>query len=651
MQRNRVSAPPTAPTGEDKRSVTDQQDDTAGRELPPAGLAEAQIEEISRLLREGKRLPSFLIPNLFDVPREYELAYAGKVRSSDVLAETMAVPLQAVRTFDVPPEGWSNTLVFGDNLQVLRRLLKMKDDGQLRNADGTDGVRLCYIDPPFATRREFAGPREERAYLDRVEGAAFVEALRQRLILIHELLSSDGSLYVHLDSRKSHYIKVVLDEIFGEAKFEREIVWRIGWISGYKSAANNWIRNHDTLLYYRRGDTKVFNKDYLPYPEDYVRRDGSEPTGQGVPIEDTWNCNPADRLDSIQIMSFSGEKTGFPTQKNRNLLDRIIRASSNEGDIVLDAFVGSGTTAVVAEKLKRRWIAIDSAKYAIYTTQRELLRLPQSERSAGFTLYNAGLYDYQAVRSLDWPAYRRFVLDLFQVRDNPHDLGGVVLDGYLGDEAALVYDFRAAPEATIGSEYVADLRRLAGEGLGSRCFIIAPAVLVEPYEDYLDVDGTRFFFLRIPYSVIAQIHSRKFSELRQPDAEGLTNALVDSVGFDFIQPPKVRCDYQVTAEGIEVVIQEFQSRAYARPAQETGPISDLAMVMVDADYGGEILDVDLVFWADDLMKLDWRLRIDSDLVGSRLMFVYLDVFGNEYREVKDRGAFATVPAAVEQVRE
>lgn len=612
-------------------------------EAPAAGLSAPQIEEIARLLREGRRLPAYLIPNLFDVPREYELAYAGKMRSSDVLAETMAVPLQAVRAYDVAPGAWSNMLVFGDNLQVLRRLLKMKEAGELRNADGTDGVRLCYIDPPFATRREFTGPRDERAYLDRVEGAAFVEALRQRLILIHELLATDGSLYVHLDPRKSHYIKVVLDEIFGEAKFEREIVWRIGWISGYKSAANNWIRNHDTLLYYRRGDRKVFNKKYLPYPPDYVRRDGSEPTGQGVPIEDTWNCNPADRLDSIQIMSFSGEKTGFPTQKNRNLLERIVETSSNEGDIVLDAFVGSGTSAVVAERLKRRWIAIDSAKYAVYTTQRELLRVP--DRTAGFTLYNAGLYDYQAVRALDWPAYRRFVLELFQCRDEPHNLGGVVFDGYLGDDSTLVYDFTSAPDATIGANFAEDLRRLAGGGLGNRCFIIAPAALVEPYEDYLDVDGTRFFFLRIPYSVIAQVHSRTFSELRQPQAEDLTNALVDSVGFDFIQPPRVSCSYGQTDDGLEVVVREFHSRAYAS-TPENGEISNLAMVMVDLDFGGEVLDVDLVFWGDELKAADWRLVIDSNAVGARLMFVYLDVFGNEYREVKTRDEFVPVAAAV-----
>jgi DNA modification methylase len=119
---------------------------------------------------------------------------------------------------------------------------------------------------------------------------------------------------------------------------------------------------YDVLLFYTRNSQFIFNKLYIPYPDGYVRRDGSPPEGEGYPIEDTWNCYDIDRLDSIQIMSYSGEKTGFPTQKNENLLERIIRASSNEGDIVLDAFEGSGTALAVAEKLGRRWIGVDCSK-------------------------------------------------------------------------------------------------------------------------------------------------------------------------------------------------------------------------------------------------------------------------------------------------
>ena len=126
---------------------------------------------------------------------------------------------------------------------------------------------------------------------------------------MRDLLSQNGSLYVHLDATVVHYVKPIIDEVFGPNSFQREIVWRIGWISGYKSSANNWIRNHDTILYYVKNPNDfVFNKEYTPYPQDYVRRGENEPTGKGYPIEDVWNANRSeleltgeDSLDSIQI--------------------------------------------------------------------------------------------------------------------------------------------------------------------------------------------------------------------------------------------------------------------------------------------------------------------------------------------------------------
>lgn len=139
------------------------------------------------------------------------------------------------------------------------------------------------------------------------------------------------------------------------------MIWRIGWVSGFKTRARKFIRNHDTIYQHGRSAKPLFNKRYLPYPEGYVRRDGKPPTGKGIPLEDTWNCSAADRLDSIQIMSFSREKVGQGdlTQKNENLLERILLASTGPGDWVLDPFLGSGTTAATAHKLGRRWVGIE----------------------------------------------------------------------------------------------------------------------------------------------------------------------------------------------------------------------------------------------------------------------------------------------------
>ncbi len=274
-----------------------------------------------------------------------------------------------------------NLLICADNLLAM--------DALLATHAGT--VDLIYLDPPFATGHDFVhtriteggagngdeprGESQTLAYHDRWPGglAGFLRMLEPRLRLAHRLLAPTGSLYLHVDPTVGHYAKLVLDEIFGPACFQREIVWRIGWLSGFKTRANNWIRNHDLLFFYTRDPAHfTFHKQYVPHPEGYLRRDGKPPSGRGVPMEDVWNANSAefalrgkDSLDSIQIKSFSREKTGWATQKNTSLLRRIIAASSSPGDLVADFFCGSGTTLVAAAELGRRFIGCDCAPAAV----------------------------------------------------------------------------------------------------------------------------------------------------------------------------------------------------------------------------------------------------------------------------------------------
>src|SRR3989442_459787 len=188
---------------------------------PHAMITEAQRQELIRLLEQGEELSPEWARLLFPPEkREYELVYHGKEREEDILANPLAVPLQPVRTFGGNGgngEGdWRNMLIFGDNLQVMKSLLEMKKAGKLCNADGTPGVRLIYIDPPFATKQEFRGTQDQKAYQDKIAGAQFLEFLRKRLVLMRELLAEDGSIYIHLDTKKVHYIKALLDEVFGE---------------------------------------------------------------------------------------------------------------------------------------------------------------------------------------------------------------------------------------------------------------------------------------------------------------------------------------------------------------------------------------------------------------------------------------------------
>ncbi len=206
------------------------------------------------------------------------------------------------------------------------------------------------------------------------ERAAYLTYMAIRIIEMKRILKHTGSLYLHCDPTASHYLKAVMDGIFGEENFRNEIVWRIGWVSGFKTQKRGWIRNHDTILYYVKSKeaTKKFNKEYISYPEGYVRRDGKAPTGKGIPIEDTWNCSSTDILDSIMIKSFSREKTGYPTQKPVALAERIVKASSDPGDLVFDPFAGCAYVPVAAERNGRKWIACDISPRAFTILRRQL---------------------------------------------------------------------------------------------------------------------------------------------------------------------------------------------------------------------------------------------------------------------------------------
>lgn len=305
-----------------------------------------------------------------------------------------------------PPGRDPNLLICADNLLAMDALL----------ATHAGAVDLIYLDPPFATGHDFVHTRvseggaskgdelQTHAYHDRWPGglAGFLRMLEPRLRLAHRLLAPHGSLYLHVDPTVGHYAKLVLDEIFGPACFQREIVWRIGWLSGFKTRANNWIRNHDLLFFYTRDPARfTFHKQYVPHPEGYLRRDGKSPSGRGVPMEDVWNANAAefalrgkDSLDSIQIKSFSREKTGWATQKNTSLLRRIIAASSDPGDLVADFFCGSGTTLVAAAELGRRFIGCDCAPAAVELAHTRLAGpglTDMSEQAARFDRLGLGV--------------------------------------------------------------------------------------------------------------------------------------------------------------------------------------------------------------------------------------------------------------------
>lgn len=602
-----------------------------------------QIDLLNRALelaQQGKDIPADWAKIIFpSEKREYELTYYGKQTKEAILSEVEAVPMQEMSRFNTPDgyTDWFNMLIFGDNLQSLKHLVELKKQGKLKNADGTNGIRLVYIDPPFSTRRDFQAKGDsQKAYQDKIAGAEFLEWLRRRIVLLHELLSDNGSIYIHLDSRKAHYVKVLLDEVFGEKNFVNEIIWSY---RRWTVSTNKFQSMHDTILLYQKSSQRLFNQQREPFSEktqvaEFVRKvEGGRAVQDktqkivreqdGVAMRDVWDIS---YLHPVAV-----ERTGYPTQKPEKLLERIISASSNEGDLVLDCFAGSGTTAAVAEKLGRRWISGDVGKLSIYTQQKRLLNLSDKDNKTTitakpFTVLNSGLYDFERIRGLDRNNWRLFALQLFNCEDSPHKIKGFDFDGYRAGQNVWVYDFHTN-DAQISLESIKDLHARIGSALDGDVFIIAPKGSFDFMEDYIEIDSIKYYSLRIPYSFINELHKRKFSAINQPRNSEDVNDGIEAVGFDFIQTP----DVEFNIKNNDIYISSFEGKTRNRGQDETHGWDSFSMLMVDYDYDGKVFDLDETLYAKDF--INQHIQFDSRKIKDSAMLIFLDKFGNEARRI------------------
>jgi site-specific DNA-methyltransferase (adenine-specific)/adenine-specific DNA-methyltransferase len=284
---------------------------------------------------------------------------------------------------------WRNRLIYGDNLLIIQGLLAGDSASGFESMRGK--IDLIYIDPPFDSKADYRTkiklPNtqlnqkptiiEQFAYADTwKEGTkSYLEMMYPRLVLMKELLSERGSIYVHIDWHVGHYVKILLDDIFGKNNFKNEIVWCYTGPSAIKGA---FPRKHDAIYYYSNSSDSIFNGDFIPH------KSGVHNTGQvfgsdkedldkiqklekrGKQVEDWW-------IDIFTTDRVRSEMVGYATQKPEKLLERIIKASSNKNSIVADFFGGSGTTASVAEKLGRRWISTDIGKPSIMVQRKRLI--------------------------------------------------------------------------------------------------------------------------------------------------------------------------------------------------------------------------------------------------------------------------------------
>ena len=404
-------------------------------------LSDNEKRDIVRLIEEGKNLPEKYRFIIFDQSKQVELNWNGK--SDDVT--NVDLPFQIIEQVDEPrtekvklaqssfdfnsgrqTAGWTNKLIWGDNKYILSSL----KNGPMRDEiEKEGGIKLIYIDPPFDVGADFSmevkvgedsyekkpNILEHIAYRDTwgLGADSFLSMIYERLILMKDLLAEDGTIYVHCDWRLNSHLRVILDEIFGNQNFGNEIIW---CYTGASNSTKEFPRKHDNIFRYSK------NKNQNIFNADDVRISYSEKTKQNYDIgtsgsgfvgnkkretleksilksgkipEDYWNFAIAARFPVDGI-----KRVGYPTEKPYELVERIIKASSNKGDIVCDFFAGGGITAAVSENLGRKWICSDLGKFSIHTIRKRMIgiqrKLKKDEKNwRAFEILNLGKYQRQ----------------------------------------------------------------------------------------------------------------------------------------------------------------------------------------------------------------------------------------------------------------
>jgi adenine-specific DNA-methyltransferase len=406
-------------------------------------LNDTDKNRIIEMIKAGEKLPKEFIYKLFAEEEDVFLFWNG--RKEDVT--NVALPFHSIEHIDEPRQeekkqgymfemfdtrgrqlkGWTNKLIWGDNKLILSSLA----NGPIRDEiEKEGGLKLIYIDPPFAVGADFGfeieigGEKaekkqsiiEEIAYRDTWgKGiSSYLSMMYERIKLMHSLLAENGTIYVHCDWRVNSILRLVCDDVFGRDNFLNEIIWT--YFAFKRKTTRKFPQKHDYIFSYKKsGENFIWNTQYKPHSEEYLKRwktdssgrlyrDDVNPTKGGTRVIYLDELE-GDIVDSVwddvnPVNPMGGEKVDYPTQKPEALLERIIKASSNEGDLIADFFCGSGTTAAVAEKLGRKWITTDLGRFSVHTARKRLIGVQRELQTSGkdfraFEILNLGKYERQ----------------------------------------------------------------------------------------------------------------------------------------------------------------------------------------------------------------------------------------------------------------
>lgn len=584
---------------------------------------------------------------------------------------------------------WHNKLIYGDNLLAMQALLAGDPVNGVESMRGK--IDLIYIDPPYDSKADYRTKvvlpgadvesrptvMEQFAYADTWSGElhiggqrepikgtlAYLRYMYPRLVLMRELLSEQGTLYVHVDWHVDSYIRIILDDIFGKAFIKNEIIW--GY-SGGGVAKDRFAQKHDTIYVYKKSNVSIFNIQYAPYSEKSQAlinaRGGTSIDGnirdlsRGKHMEDWWP-------DIQSLQTFDTERMNYATQKPEKLLERIIKASSNEGSIVADFFGGSGTTAAVAEKLGRRWITSDIGKPATMIMRKRLI----DNDAKPFLYQSIGDYQREQLTSTMGSRYRigdlnEIVLKLyganpFKVEDNPRrNLG------YLAGGKTLVY---VASPSQVVNKYIIDQaldHRDNFMGGYNKVVILGwnfDSRIGEIYQHYHEREGSHLEILIIPPDLLDQIKSKstfkKLSSQVAVMADGTVSTPIrfSSLQYLTIKQPEVdagihedeltiELDNYVIVSGDSLPLDE-KNQAKVNKVIANDPLALIEYWSVDPDYDGATFrsawqdyrgNVDPS--DDDPLRVKTKMSIRVPHKSRRTVAVRaVDVFGQESEVVRE----------------
>jgi len=690
------------------------------KDVPPQLLTKLSPGFFEKIAADGrfdfKALDKFKIPTI---------EYAGKRPESVILAQAAitggAAPLQIVRSFANGKNGdWKNLIVQGDNLQFLKTCYLNQDPLIKDKVKGK--VKLIYSDPPFATLEDFNSAEGADSYSDKVNRSEFIEALRERLIYMRELLAEDGSIFVHVDQKMSHYVKIILDEIYSN-HFQNEIIWQS--TSSHNDAVKKYGKIYQNIFWYfnttppkyysdivRTGISKSNLKEYskleledgtiVPYKENEGKAGRRFRTvdatwkGTSANKQFTWRgCRPRPNREWMydltgmeealsrgelylanpnkgairctkmfmdtnkgtllqDIWDDAGRMSGggsYPTEKPEPLLERIILSTTVKEDLIVDLFGGSGTTAVVGEKLGRRWITCDFGKHSIYTMQKRILNIADSKKLGNgeksgkydqppkpFCVVSAGAYDFTRIMDLrkNQDAYITFVLGLFNIMREKADFSKKYkLPNIYAEknnnpvEVFPVWDDEYLKNIRIDEEYLQGIIDASGGKLKGDYYIITPETCARLGDTTLKNVGKEkinFKLLKFPYKVLEEL-SRHFQIEEQAASSADINRLISSVGFYFNEEVKV----EATRKNGGIKLTKFNSGILDKSGQRFEGLTGLAMILVDLDYDGKVFDMDVAIYSKDIGE-DGVVTVEGLTKDAHI--IAIDKHGNESKVIK-----------------